>query len=91
MADLPVVAPVVSVVPPPDPGLKKYEIAMEFARLAFLGLLAVAFGHFGHAELASAALGGALALIRPRNAPGPGALTLGLAFGAAALAVPGLV
>lgn len=70
--------------------VRKLEIAMELARLAVLAVLAVAFANFDQMELASAALGGALALLKPRGAPGPGALTVGLALGTATLAAQSL-
>jgi hypothetical protein len=63
---------------------KRLELIAELMRLALLAGLAVAFANFGQMELASASLGGALALLKPRGAPGPNlsALTLGLAVGA---------
>lgn len=63
--------------------IKRMEFVVEVIRLGILAGVAVAFAHVGQMELASAAMGGALALLRPRGAPGPGALTVGLACGAA--------
>lgn len=69
---------------------KRLDLIAELARLALLAGLAVAFANFDQMELASAALGGALALLKPRGAPGPGALTVGLALGTATLAAQSL-